>query len=83
MPQSLSQNKLLHKSHSRRTFVATGVAGATWLAVGPRASARAVGANERLRIAVAGVNGRGQSHIAGWLGQPNVEIVCLIDPDER
>ena len=21
--------------------------------------------------------------IAGWLGQPNVEIVCLIDPDER
>ncbi len=47
------------------------------------ASHRAVGANERLRIAVAGVNGRGQSHIEGWLEQENVEIAYLIDPDER
>jgi len=32
---------------------------------------------------VAGVNGRGGSHIGGWLGQENVEIAYLIDPDER
>ncbi len=42
-----------------------------------------LGANDRLRIAVAGVNGRGQSHIDGWLGQPNVEIAYLIDPDKQ
>jgi len=30
---------------------------------------------------VAGVNGRGGAHIGGWLGQPNVEIAYLIDPD--
>ncbi len=45
--------------------------------------ARAIGANNRLRIAVAGLNGRGGSHIGGWLGQDNVEIVSLIDPDEN
>jgi predicted dehydrogenase len=42
-----------------------------------------MGANNRLRIAVAGVNGRGQSHIKGWLEQDNVEIAYLIDPDQR
>lgn len=50
---------------------------------GTRASGRILGANDRLRIAVAGCNGRGQSHIDGWLSQPNVEIVYLIDPDQR
>jgi len=40
-------------------------------------------ANDRLRIAVAGVNGRGKSHINGWLGQDNVEIAYLIDPDRQ
>ena len=42
-----------------------------------------LGANDRLRIAVAGLNGRGQSHISGWLDQDNVEIAWLIDPDQR
>jgi len=45
--------------------------------------AKAIGANERLRIAVAGLKGRGGSHIGGWLGQKNVEIAALIDPDEK
>ncbi|MCP4452443.1 MAG: gfo/Idh/MocA family oxidoreductase, partial [Planctomycetes bacterium] len=40
-----------------------------------------LGANDRLRIAVAGLNGRGRGHIDGWLGQDNVEIAYLIDPD--
>ena len=39
--------------------------------------------NETLGVAVVGVNGRGNSHIAGWLEQPNVEIVYLIDPDQK
>ena len=44
----------------------------------------AKGANDRLRIAVLGVNGRGQNHISEIMGlaaTSNVEIVFLCDPD--
>lgn len=57
--------------------------GASFMILGTTASGKILGANDRLRIAVAGVNGRGQSHIDGWLGQPNVEIAYLIDPDKQ
>ena len=32
---------------------------------------------------MAGLNGRGQSHLSGWLSQDNVEIAYLIDPDQK
>ncbi len=69
---------------NRRNFLAaTGAVGGSLLIAGTRASGQIRGANDRLRIAVAGLNGRGQSHIEGWLGQDNVEIAWLIDPDQR
>ncbi|MCA9131862.1 MAG: Gfo/Idh/MocA family oxidoreductase, partial [Planctomycetales bacterium] len=69
---------------SRRNFLKTsGVVGSSLLLTGTRASGQVQGANDRLRIAVAGVNGRGKSHIAGWLEQDNVEIAWLIDPDAK
>jgi len=40
------------------------------------------GANDRIRVAVAGVKGRGRSHIAALLAQPNVEIAYLCDADK-
>lgn len=46
-------------------------------------SARAFGANDRVRVGVAGLNGRGKSHLQGWLSQENVEVAWLIDPDEK
>jgi predicted dehydrogenase len=58
-------------------------AGAYALVSGTSSSAKVIGANDRLRIAVAGCHGRGNAHIAGWLGQQNVEIVYLIDPDQQ
>ena len=58
-------------------------AGGSLILANTRASAKVIGANERLRIAVAGVNGRGGSHIGGFMGQPNVEIAYLVDPDQR
>ncbi|RMF39201.1 MAG: gfo/Idh/MocA family oxidoreductase [Planctomycetota bacterium] len=68
---------------TRRSFVAAGsvaaLAGSTQFGV--RAQVR--GANERLRIGVAGLNGRGKSHIEGWLSQDNVELAWVIDPDEK
>ncbi len=70
---------------TRRSFLKNSAvaAGALALATDTRSYARAIGANNRLRIAVAGCNGRGKSHIAGWLDQPNVEIAYLIDPDKN
>jgi predicted dehydrogenase len=69
---------------SRRQFIqGTAAAGATLLLSGTRASGKVIGANDRLRIAVAGLNGRGNAHIKGWLGQDNVEIVAVIDPDRN
>lgn len=67
---------------TRRNFLqTTSAAGAGLLLTGTRASGKVDGANDRLRIAVAGLNGRGKSHIKGWLDQNNVEIAYLIDPD--
>ncbi|MFG0263226.1 MAG: Gfo/Idh/MocA family protein, partial [Novipirellula sp. JB048] len=50
---------------------------------GTKATAGIKGANDRVRIAVAGVNGRGNAHISGWLKAENVELTYLIDPAEN
>lgn len=42
-----------------------------------------LGANNRLRVAVVGLNGRGKSHIGGYLGQKDVEVAALVDPDTK
>ncbi len=71
---------------TRRQFIrrtAGAAAVGTFAIAGTRASAKVIGANERLRIAVVGVNGRGGSHISGFMGVPNVEIAYLVDPDEN
>ena len=41
----------------------------------------AFGANDKVRIAVLGVNGRGTNHIQGFSALVNVEVACLCDPD--
>ena len=45
------------------------------------ANSRVIGANDTIRVAVLGVNGRGKSHISGFEPQKNVEITALVDPD--
>lgn len=67
---------------NRRSFLkASSAAGASLVLTGTRASGAVDGANNRVRIAVAGLNGRGKSHMSAWLGQDNVEIAYLADPD--
>ncbi len=69
---------------TRRSFLKSSLAtGTAALICGTKGQVSVHGANDRLRIAVAGLNGRGGSHIGGWLGQKNVEIAYLIDPDEK
>jgi predicted dehydrogenase len=41
------------------------------------------GANDTIRIAVAGIHGRGNSHIDAFCKLPGCKVVCLVDPDSR
>jgi predicted dehydrogenase len=72
--------------HTRRTFLkrvtAAGI-GATFAISGTKASGKILGANETIRIGVAGINGRGSAHIEAFAKMPNVEVAYLIDPDSR
>ncbi len=42
-----------------------------------------IGANDKIRLAVIGVNGRGTSMAATIARQPNAEVACICDVDEK
>ena len=42
---------------------------------------RYVSPNERIRIAVIGLNGRGMNHVDSYLTYPDVDLVAVCDPD--
>ena len=67
----------------RRDFLkTTGKAitvGAARLALG----GKILGANERVRVAICGVRGRGNDHIHGFSHVPGTEIVAICDIDEN
>jgi hypothetical protein len=71
----------------RRDFVecALGLAATALAGVDPRADAPSsrpqAGSGERLRVAIVGVNGRGKSHVAAWLAQPDADLVTICDCD--
>ncbi|MEP0843774.1 MAG: Gfo/Idh/MocA family oxidoreductase [Phycisphaerae bacterium] len=71
---------------SRRGFLkgSLAVAGGATLAR-PVRSFGVLGANDRIRVAVAGLNGRGGSHVGAFLGMKDqgVEIAYIVDPDSR
>ena len=46
-------------------------------------SASKAAANDKIRIAVLGVNGRGKDHIKGFQSQPDAEVAILCDPDRN
>lgn len=66
----------------RRT-VLTGAGAMAGLAMSARSYAQIKGANDRLRVAVVGVNGRGQAHMTAFTKLPNVEITHLVDVDSE
>ena len=85
-----------NRENSRRKFIRNAAAGTFFAAVAPGAlkaeaiqaptilPAGAKGANDRIRVAVLGVNGRGRnliSEIMGLAEKANVEVAALCDPD--
>ena len=73
----------IHMPQSRRHFLGAGAAAGSLLLLGTRASGRVKAANDRVRIAVIGCNGRGKSHLDGWTGCENVEVAYVVDPDKN
>ncbi len=72
----------------RRDFIKKSILGTAGITIGgmgfgAKSYASIIGANNRFRIAVCGVNGRGKSHIQGFDGQDNVEVAYLVDPDKN
>jgi predicted dehydrogenase len=75
---------------TRRKFLQTSAAASTAFGLvtiaGTKASGRVLGANDAVRVGVAGIRGRGQSHISAFakeLKDQNTQVTYLIDPDTR
>lgn len=66
---------------SRRAFVRKSAGVAALIAMPEIIPTSVFGANDRISVAVLGVNGRGTDHIRGFMNLPDVEVTCLCDPD--
>ncbi len=76
----IGRRTFVKKSLERTTSV---LAGAAVLSSGPLTYPGSPGADERVRIAVMGVRGRGLSHTEGFARLKNVQVVAVCDPDSR
>src|ERR1022692_383659 len=72
-------SKLTRREFAKGTIAAM----ATITVAGTKSSGNVIGANDTVRVAVAGLNARGASHVGAYVGMPNVEIAYLVDPDSR
>src|ERR1700722_16393349 len=73
------------KDLNRRDFMITGAAGLTVLgsAAFLGRPGLVMGANDRVRVAICGVRGRGEDHLHNYSQLPNVQIAALCDIDEN
>jgi predicted dehydrogenase len=67
----------------RRFLQQTLAAAATVTIAGTKSSGKVLGANDTVRVAIAGLNGRGGAHVKGYLDLTGVEIAYLVDPDTK
>ena len=71
-------------SQTRRDFVKTTLAAAATITLaGTKSSGTVLGANNTIRLGVAGLNGRGGTHVSEFGKMKDVQITYLIDPDTR
>ena len=72
---------------TRRQFVKSAAAASTafglFTVAGTKSSGKVLGANDVIRVGVAGINGRGGSHINEFAKMKGVQVTYLIDPDSR
>jgi predicted dehydrogenase len=70
-------------SLTRRAMLKQSAALAATVAVPTIFPRNVFGANDTLRVAVAGIHGRGNSHIDAFSTLKGCKVVCLVDPDSR
>ncbi len=71
---------------TRRTFLRSSLAaGAVFTIGGTKSTGRVLGANDAIRVGVAGLNSRGGAHVGEFAERlkDGVQIAYLIDPDTR
>lgn len=69
---------------TRREFAKGSIAAmATITVAGTKSSGQVRGANDAIRVACAGLHGRGSAHVGAFTSIPNVQITYLVDPDTR
>ncbi len=66
---------------SRRAFLKTTALASAGAALSARSWAQVSGANDTVRVAVAGLNGRGKEIAANFRAMPGVRVVALCDVD--
>ena len=69
-----------HREMGRRRFLQAGAVGLGSLLASRPAWA---GANNRVRVAVIGINGMGRNHIRAFSQLPDVDVVAICDVDEN
>ena len=70
---------------NRRDFLSAGASSLTTIGAAAALSApkRALAANDRVRVAICGVHGRGMDHLHNYSQLQNVQIAALCDIDEN
>lgn len=72
------------QKYNRRNFIKTSALATGAVAFSAKSYGRIIGANSKLNMAVAGLNGRGKSHLSMASAMKNeVRVTTLIDPDSR
>jgi predicted dehydrogenase len=71
---------------TRRSLLAgaiASVAAGAAMSFSARSYARIKGANDRLRVAVMGLNGRGMAHVSAFAAASNMQVTHLVDVDSK
>lgn len=78
------------RGDDRRDFIRKSLAGSALLTFGgvlpgfsPKSYAKIIGANEKVRVGIMGVNSRGLALATNYALQPNCEVISISDVDTR
>jgi hypothetical protein len=78
---AVSRRDFVEHALSLAATALAGTAGSASAAEAATPAPRPVGPNEKIRVAVIGVNGQGGAHLGEWLANPDCELVAVCDVD--
>ena len=83
-------NEKIESGDSRRDFIKNTLAGTALISFGgilpgfsPKSYAKIMGANEKVKVGIMGVNSRGFALASNYALQPNCEVISISDVDSR